>query len=363
MKQSPSKKRKKVTQKKYLEFENPSPKTPKIIILDNSNDYNNTNSNSGTMQNDATDSNSLTSPSTDSTPYAIVNYTDGVDMSILCDIPFQTHQPNLKIAKVITTSRNSSFQLVEKSNDNVSTVPNDNNRILTRSMRGNVNTSDDNDSIENETKFPIESLLYHKNRCVVEDFLLVEEKTAVVVMIPKNKFQYSSNLINVKSLLLQSNLIQFGGKRSIKYYILDCIVASNPFLNKFKDNDISITEMQMAFENDISQIYTVNLNINKDTHDKNSPTTSNDTLFNISWFDVLRGRKNGIQVWAYLSKKRNFTDNFLNISKNNKTPEEESLKLLSFLSEELHCDKEQSMLLLNNYYVMCILYIYLLLFH
>ena len=272
-------------------------------------------------------------------------------MSILRDITFQTHQPNPKIAKVITTSRNSSFQIVEKSNGNVSTVPNDNDRILTRSMRNNLDRSDDDGNIESETNFPIETLLYHKNRCVVEDFMLLEEKTAVVVMIPKTKFQYSSNLINVKSLLLQSNLIQFGGKRSIKYYILDCIVASNPFLNKFKDNDISTTEMQMAFENDISQIYTVNLNINKDTHDINSTRTSNDTLFNISWLDVLRGRKNGIQVWAILSKKRNFTDNFVNISKNNKTPEEVLLKLLSFLSEELHCDKEQSMVLLNNYYV------------
>ena len=101
-------------QKKYLEFENPSPKTPKIIILDNSNEYGTPTSNTETTQNDVIDSDSITSPSTDNTPYTIVNYTHGVDMYILRDIPFQTHNTNVKVSTFISNARNSSFQLVEK---------------------------------------------------------------------------------------------------------------------------------------------------------------------------------------------------------------------------------------------------------
>ena len=61
----------------------------------------------------------------------------------------------------------------------------------------------------------------NKSRCIVEDATLLREGEKVLVMIPKTKEYKNTIFTKVANVIKDPVLVQFGGKHTTKYYLLE----------------------------------------------------------------------------------------------------------------------------------------------
>ena len=116
------------------------------------------------------------------------------------------------------------------------------------------------------------------------------------------------------------------------------IIHKNPSINSITTG-IEFRDLKGGFGNKNDGLY---INI------KSTNSVSNSTHCTmVKWNNVLIGRSNGVQVWSKLEMCRDLKSIFQSFSSN----ENNLLKLLHFLYEEICFDKLQMATMLNKYYM------------
>ena len=218
-------------------------------------------------------------------------------------------------------------------------ISNSTSKKLSKKRRcNNINTNDEYISIEKHhtTNTAIAGYL----RCYVEDFMLLEERERIIVLLPSTDSLWKE--------FKPTAFVQFG---STAFRVFNCSVLSSPYSQTLQAG-MAICDIKKGFNEGrngvIVSIEDPTSYINNTDHYQ--AKTKNDSSSScITWRDVLNGRKDGIQVWRDTSK----SDVYRNVSKlfdNRRRTEIGCKSLLSYLYEEMYGDRLQLFHLYSSYY-------------
>ena len=152
---------------------------------------------------------------------------------------------------------------------------------------------------------------------------------------------------------LPCHCIQFGpNKRSEKFYVLSCTVKSNIHYHSIITMTMTRKDILSSFCESRNNGYGIVLQIHiSNLFDRKSSSKMAKTANLIKWIDVLQSRMTGLQVWAHLDPQRDFTSILSSKCQVSKNSDAHLLSILSYLYEEIYCDKIAMMQLLSKYYM------------
>ncbi len=221
---------------------------------------------------------------------------------------------------------------------------------LRRSMRTTTDTTSTTegqaesscDHVYLDTEEEERTRLWGKNRCLVEDSMVMKPQTEVVLLVPTNfpnikdilnAFRDNSPQIAVHGMSVGTSETVLNDGR-VQFYIIQGVVATAPKCDEVQNGGIADISHAFGIGNFGSNIVLFN--------DKG------DEIYQllITWREVYESRIHGIQVWTSINKLRDCKSNFDNVYRN----EQRLLKLLHCLYEELYGDSLQLMFLLSRYY-------------
>ena len=199
--------------------------------------------------------------------------------------------------------------------------------------------------------------LMNKNRCVVEDMMVLPKGTAVTLLLPKlgkNHDSFSS-LYKAVSIEDEKTYMQFGNSRSVKYYIFTGRVHSNPYEERVSSDAITFSEVTSAFNATRCNGYGVVLILSQITTTQSGHRiqSKNSTYITVRWLDLYLGKKQGIQLWTNTPYLRDYASNFnfsIQSSDDDNKYEEKLTLVLSFIYQEIYGDK---LAIMNLIFLLC----------
>ena len=199
--------------------------------------------------------------------------------------------------------------------------------------------------------------LVNKNRCTVEDVMIIAKGTKITLLLPKlPKDGVMTNIHRSLCIDNSKSYLQFGNNRSVKYYVFTGDVVSNPYQERAKCDGITTSEINASFNKLRCNGYGIVLRVAQSriefTGESNAYSNTTDVTFR--WLDLFMGRRNGLQLWSHTSDLRDYTANF-NISFNSEYSEIEMENkitvYLSIIYDEIYGDKIAVMNLIAKYYM------------
>ena len=253
--------------------------------------------------------------------YTIHKKSEGIDTSTFRLRYIQSYEAPKNIASSISNTLNSKF--IYKDN----TLP-------------SIASSDDENA-----KIPLP--LVNKNRCLIEDFMVLPETSEITVLIPKPKPNESLSLAQ-DDMVVQcpKSFIQYGNEKNQRFYLFHGHVHSAPYFERADINALTCSEINNALKSGNNNGYGSNCTLQQCLIcDGFSSKSEHKFQLLIKWSDVFYGRKTGVQVWSSTNVMRDFSANFRNCN------DEAMNDNLGFIADELFMDKLATTGLLLKYYM------------
>lgn len=282
--------------------------------------------------------------STQSSFFVVPNQQKGVCTNYIRRTKLEHFVAQKNIIATINKAITNNFQqsTYSKRHDNTFRRSRRNLSIGGRSTNKNVIEDDHSNYMEHDV-IGGDNPLWGKNRCFVEDFMVLQPHTDVVVLFPTT-FDKVDNIMKAFDDIVDTrpSVFNFGqgtsnvGKtKNSNYYCINGSILTNPKCEEIQSGGIG--DMKYGFS-------VGNYGANVVLQDEEG-TECYQLL--ITWRNVLDGGTDGIQVWTKMDKWRDCRTNFANIHKN----EDKQLQLLHCLFEELYGDTCQLLYLLTRYYM------------
>ena len=207
-----------------------------------------------------------------------------------------------------------------------------------------------NSSHSSSNNIPFE--LLNKNRCLVDDVMVLPSGYEVALLIPlfSNSVEHIMKSVQVIS---DKHNIQFGTDRTKKYLLFVGTVRSNNKRYEIENDLVSQVDIMNAFKVGRDNGYGITLTVCQVMFDNcNVQSTYNfyETDVLVKWIDVLNGRKSGVQIWAHLDSLCDFSKNF-KYTPNNKDSLDKLNAICGYIFDEVYMDKIYMIHLLTKYYM------------
>ena len=176
-------------------------------------------------------------------------------------------------------------------------------------------------------------------RCVVEDFMLLKKNDYIKVYIPSSDRTFIQ--------YVPSSVVEFGSRK--KYRVYECVVLSSPSSEKVDNGELSYLDINHGFTHGNFGCFISLLEPTLIDKYKNGMlfNPNEDANVMLTWYEVLNGRMDGVQVWKKLVGP--MSDLYPLFRRRKKKLE--SLRLLvNFLYPELFGDRLQCQTLLTCFY-------------
>jgi hypothetical protein len=229
-------------------------------------------------------------------------------------------EENITLSKIKSLSSSSSFlQNHRKSR-----------RVLSLSNSVNNPTHIVN---SNHDQFMNENSIHGKNRCYVEDILMLEKGCRVTLLIPRKPKRLINRFGSLINSSNTSQLYTFSNNMKKQYYCLQCRLVNSPYhacaINRIipSMNDVRLA---LSSRKEVCEVVADN----------------DDTIYTLSLNDIMDGQKEGIQVWTVMKQIRDSANLFMR----SRYDEAKMLNILHYLYEESCGDRDQTLLLLTRYY-------------
>lgn len=214
---------------------------------------------------------------------------------------------------------------------------NDNILFHTTTTVTTTNNIEDNNLSQYSSKY---SSLQLKNRCYLEDFMLLKKKDIVTLLIPKEK-SFKQPFVHLIETI-NPVIITLAKRRS--YYCIEFTVENAPnneqALQGIHETDLVHGLGRGNFGCNLLYKY----NVNDEKSDSNLICKNKTYL--ITWKQILDGKTEGYQIWTEIQILRDVSKLFHNV----KYSPEKLLSRLRFMADECFGDRLQSQLLLTRYY-------------
>ena len=203
--------------------------------------------------------------------YHVTIPSEGIDLCTFRLSSFTSHKVRNNISAIVTKTQNSKFTelstLLPKSQNNRSSTSCASqlaSSSITNSNQPKISSFFSSPQSSNSTHYAKSSLVTHlvnKSRCVVEDFMLLQEQSEVVILVPTLSSKQHPSLRSVMSALKCFNIIQFGLKNTNKYHLVPAKVKQNKDLEDFDNNVMELTEVTSAFSSTCNNDYGLTFNL------------------------------------------------------------------------------------------------------